>query len=95
MADEWKADYKAMLGEKLLDQFMATMDHEVSGVFYPQLLTITWKRGHLITKVRAEKMCAKIKEAINERGVAKCHSVELLRVYNSRPMRGRWRAPAT
>ena len=79
---KWKADFRAMLGDRMTNRFMAACDLGIEGAYQPHTVTITWKRGLVLTTARAKKLCQSIKDGFNntECGVD-CASVEFLRVY--------------
>ena len=76
-----KADYEAMCGENDRNRFIACMDLGITGGYVPKIITITWKRGERVTKKRAEKLCDKLKDGLNQQENMDCCQVKLLKVY--------------
>jgi len=76
-----KADYKVMIGEHDINEFMRCLDLGIGGGYVPHLVTISWKEHESVTKDRAESLCKAISNAIEASGKFEVMTVELLKIY--------------
>ena len=83
MSTQFKADYKAMVGDAKLNKLASNAGLGVTGAYLPFTYTLAWAPGEIVDLARAEKLTTVLKQGINEDPALDCCKVDLLRVYTA------------
>ena len=75
------ASYRAMIGDRMANQFIANAGLGITGCFEPVIYTIDWKPGEVVDEARARAAGQVLKDAILADGRLDCHTVEFLCIH--------------